>query len=156
MLPDEFLDTYLLSNFSNYLQKSSKYVPSTNLFVSLTKRSVLTVPSRVDWREKNVVTKVENQHSCGACYAFTAVEVIESQYAIKTGILEKLSIQEMIDCSLHNDGCSGGDVYTLLDWMRTENVSVAKEEEYPLVLIDQKCKHMSIDGIRIKDFKCNK
>lgn len=46
-------------------------------------------------RDKGVVTPVRNQKNCGACWAVSAVEVIESVYAIKTGSLQSFSVQEV-------------------------------------------------------------
>jgi len=42
-----------------------------------------------------VVTAVRNQKNCGACWAVSVVEVIESVYAIKTGSLQTFSVQEV-------------------------------------------------------------
>ena len=39
--------------------------------------------------------KVKNQKNCGACWAFSIVETIESMYAIATGKLKDLSIQQV-------------------------------------------------------------
>lgn len=58
------------------------------------KRSVV-IPSKFDWRDKGVITPVRSQGSCGACWAFSTVEVIESMYAIKNGTLYTLSVQEV-------------------------------------------------------------
>jgi hypothetical protein len=46
-------------------------------------------------REKNVVTAVKNQHSCGACWAFSTVQTVESMHAIATGDLNELSTQQV-------------------------------------------------------------
>ncbi|KOC67021.1 Cathepsin O [Habropoda laboriosa] len=46
------------------------------------------IPSRFDWRDKGVVTAVRSQGSCGACWAFSTVEVIETMYALKNGTLK--------------------------------------------------------------------
>lgn len=41
------------------------------------------------------MTAVRNQKNCGACWAVSAIEVIESVYAIKTGSLQTFSVQEV-------------------------------------------------------------
>lgn len=46
-------------------------------------------------RIKNVVTPVRNQKNCGACWAISVIELIESFYAIKTGSLKLFSVQEV-------------------------------------------------------------
>jgi cathepsin O len=46
-----------------------------------------------------VITKVRNQKTCGACWAFSTAETVEAMYAIKTGTLYKLSVQEVSVCS---------------------------------------------------------
>nr|CAH7738643.1 unnamed protein product [Callosobruchus chinensis] len=112
------------------------------------------IPQTIDWRKNNAVTKVQNQGSCGACWAFSAVGVIESMYAIKTGKLVAFSIQEMIDCSKYDEGCDGGDIYSLLRWMKTFNVTVVKDEVYPLSLSKGTCKGNYSEGIHIKAFDC--
>ena len=42
-----------------------------------------------------MITEVRNQKTCGACWAFSTAATIEAMYAIKTGILHKLSVQEV-------------------------------------------------------------
>lgn len=42
-----------------------------------------------------MVTSVRNQKNCGACWAISVVELIESVYAIKTGLLQTFSVQEV-------------------------------------------------------------
>lgn len=54
---------------------------------------------------------------CGACWAFSIVSGIESAYAIKRNTLEKLSVQQVIDCSYNNYGCNGGSTISALSWL---------------------------------------
>lgn len=57
-----------------------------------------TYPDALDWRQMGVVSSVHAQGSCGACWAITAVETIESAYAIQTGELLDLNEEEVIAC----------------------------------------------------------
>jgi len=73
----------------------------------------------VDWRTQNAVNPVQNQGSCGSCWAFSATGAVEGSYAIATGNLIKFSEQQLVDCSTNgeNEGCNGGlmdDAFTYL------------------------------------------
>ena len=65
-------------------------------------------PSALDWRAMGVVTDVHSQGACGACWAMTAVETIESAYAISTGTLIDLAEEEVIACDGSCEMCNGG------------------------------------------------
>lgn len=45
-----------------------------------------------------MITEVRNQKTCGACWAFSTAATVEAMYAIRTGTLHRLSIQEVRDC----------------------------------------------------------
>lgn len=65
------------------------------------------LPKSVDWREKGVVTPAKDQGRCGACWAFGAVEEIESMAAISSGNLFELSVQQATSCAPNPNGCGG-------------------------------------------------
>ena len=65
-------------------------------------------PSALDWRAMGVVSDVHSQGACGACWAMTAVETIESAYAISTGTLIDLAEEEVIACDGSCEMCNGG------------------------------------------------
>ena len=58
-------------------------------------------PASLDWRDSpGVVTAVRDQGSCGSCWAFSAVETMESHFAIATNASAPvLSEQQVVSCS---------------------------------------------------------
>jgi hypothetical protein len=59
------------------------------------------LPASVDWRNiPNTISAVKDQGQCGSCWAFAAAETIESHVAINTGILNELSMQELVSAVL--------------------------------------------------------
>jgi len=66
-----------------------------------------TNPASIDWRTKDVVTPVKNQGGCGSCWAFSATETVESQYAIASGKLLTLAPQTYVDCVENPNSCGG-------------------------------------------------
>ncbi|VDK23764.1 unnamed protein product [Anisakis simplex] len=66
------------------------------------------LPVDFDWRSRSMVTPVRDQDKCNSCWAFAAVAVIETFWAIKTGQMQDLSEQELIDCDINSDGCRYG------------------------------------------------
>ena len=52
----------------------------------------------VDWTKKNKVSAVKDQGTCLSCTAFSAIDSIESAWAIKHGKLFDLAVQESLDC----------------------------------------------------------
>ncbi|GJQ65309.1 hypothetical protein Trydic_g7428 [Trypoxylus dichotomus] len=62
----------------------------------------------------------------------------------------------MIDCSIVTNGCDGGDTCTLLEWLKYNNVSILREDDYPLHLVTEECniKNISKTGIYVKSYKC--
>jgi len=65
------------------------------------------IPSSLDWREKGVVTAVKEQHTCQGCWAFAAVEAIESAFALAGEPLTELSVEELIACTPNPQHCGG-------------------------------------------------
>lgn len=67
-----------------------------------------TYPKSMDWRDVGAVTSIRRQGDCGACWAITAVETIESAYFIGTGNMVDLSETEVISCTDSCNLCFGG------------------------------------------------
>ena len=102
------------------------------------------VSETLNWANSNnplqqpILTKVNNQGSCGACWAFVSSALTEA--SLKLAFFEQsteaevsiphLSAQQLVDCDTSfNRGCFGGNPYMALDYI-VANGLVA-EERYP-------------------------
>nr|AAW28152.1 westerpain-10 [Paragonimus westermani] len=95
-------------------------------------------PERIDWRAKGAVTAVENQGSCGSCWAFSTAGNVEGQWFIKTGQLVSLSKQQLVDCDRAAQGCNGGwPASSYLEIMYMGGLE--SESDYPYVGVEQTC-----------------
>jgi len=70
--------------------------------------TLLGLPAVYDWKAKGKVTSIKNQGSCGSCWAFAAVGVMESVVKIKYGKTEDFSEQYLVSCNTSGWGCNGG------------------------------------------------
>lgn len=160
MTPDEFLDRHLQPDLYDRISSDdSKESGEHTDRIYRIKRWVKLkgLPMKVDWRDKGVITEVINQKLCGACWAISVVGNMEAMYALKTGKLIRLSVQQLIDCAGYkNDGCEGGDACNLLRWMKDFNVKVQTEEEYPLHLRNEVCKaNNNSFGVKVDKYACD-
>jgi C1A family cysteine protease len=103
--------------------------PSTRPTTALPK--LKTPPTSWDWRTKGAVNPVQNQGQCGSCWAFTTGDSVSGIWAIKTGMLFPVSVQEIIDCSgpEGNQGCNGGLVDQAMQWV-IANGGICDWQEY--------------------------
>lgn len=87
------------------------------------------VPKYVDWRLNGSVTEVKDQGKCKSSFAFASTGVLESQYFNETGILEKFSEQNLLDCS-GNSNNSSSDVRSALAFVQKNN-GIDSDAAYP-------------------------
>lgn len=67
------------------------------------------LPARFDWRDTGKVSAVRDQGSCGSCWAFGIVGVLEGAVKVQLNGPERdLSEQFLINCNTYGDDCSGG------------------------------------------------
>lgn len=62
----------------------------------------------------------------------------------------------MVDCASTVNGCQGGDICLLLEWLVSTKTVVEFEDEYPLRLTDGLCriKANTTQGYKIKSYTC--
>ena len=81
-----------------------------NLRVKKMTSSAFPLPLAVDYRNAvpAILTGIKNQGHCGACWAHTATECVESYLALRTGQLHVLSQGQINACVDSMKGCGGG------------------------------------------------
>eukprot|EP00057_Strongylocentrotus_purpuratus_P035252 XP_798313.2 PREDICTED: cathepsin O [Strongylocentrotus purpuratus] len=124
------------------------------------RRPLKTMPLVYDLRsiKPPVVTPVKNQKSCGACWAFSVVETMETQIALKTKRLTQLSAQELVDCgtAAGDGGCRGGIPCKTLDWLNRTKTSLVPESTYPYIAKKGDCrinKNSTLNAV-VTNFSC--
>lgn len=161
--PEEFSHHHLQPGLHKRLRKHHEHHVSAiyrnhKHYNHIHKRAIDNLPKKVDWRSKGAVTPVRNQKECGACWAFSTVETVETMNYLKTGVLQELSVQETIDCAGNgNLGCDGGDTCSLLIWLADNKIKIQTEKAYPLVLHNQVCKlKQPTTGVQVaSNFSCD-
>ena len=97
-------------------------------------------PDAVDYRQNGWVNDIKDQGTCGSCWAFSAVQAVESQWAKVKGELLSLSESNLVDCVTACDACNGGMMSIAYDWIRAhQNGKFMKEDDYPYVPLEQAC-----------------
>lgn len=93
----------------------------------------------VDWSDR-YTTSINNQGYCGSCWAFSAIQQVESD-SIRKGLLtnnQKLSVQQLVSCDISADvpsfmtnyGCQGGNTETAFVYISYAG-GVVLESDYP-------------------------
>jgi len=99
-------------------------------------------PTDLDWRESGALTRVQNQGSCGSCWAFAIIATLESQNFLTNGKLWKFSEQETVDCNVLDYNCEFGG-YTnrvVPQHYVARNISPRHADTYPYTARDESCK----------------
>jgi len=123
---DEFM-AYVNRGLAGGILQDSTNQMNANLFASSP------LPDSVDWRNNNVVNPIEDQGGCGSCWAFSAVSTMESYFALATGYLPQLSVQNLVDCTYTTyDGCQGGQIYDGFKYVQS-NKGIDTATSYPYV-----------------------
>lgn len=121
---DEGLHSYKLAmnKFSDLTQAEFKarylvsdvkaMVPSQNTVTQgLGNNTIVnTLPLSYDLRTArgDLMNPIQDQGSCGSCWAFTVAALLEYQYAKRTGKVVKFSEQYFVDCDTLDSACQSG------------------------------------------------
>ncbi|CAM4941161.1 unnamed protein product [Rotaria socialis] len=86
---DEFRNTILMRPQAPPIHSPKRYMKI---------RTIEDLPDSFDWRDHNAVTPVKDQGSVGTCWAFSTVQNVEGQWALKSKLLTNLSVEQVVDC----------------------------------------------------------
>ncbi|XP_037696946.1 dipeptidyl peptidase 1 isoform X2 [Choloepus didactylus] len=108
------------------------------------RQKVLHLPASWDWRNVhgiNFVSPVRNQASCGSCYSFASMGMLEARIRILTNNTQTpiLSPQEVVSCSQYAQGCDGGFPY-LIAGKYAQDFGLVEEDCFPYTGTDSPCK----------------
>ncbi|XP_069955908.1 dipeptidyl peptidase 1-like [Cherax quadricarinatus] len=101
------------------------------------------LPENFDWRDVegvNYVSPVRDQESCGSCYAFATMGMLEARLRIATRNQRQdvFSTQDIISCSELAQGCDGGFGY-LIGGRYPHEQGVVADECNPYTAQDDPC-----------------
>jgi cathepsin F/cysteine peptidase B len=87
-------------------------------------------PAKLDYTTTGGTSSVKDQGSCGSCWAFSAVQGVESAMFRATGSMPTLSTQQVISCDKTDGGCNGGDLPTAFDFIESDG-GLDTDANYP-------------------------
>ncbi|XP_030633069.1 dipeptidyl peptidase 1 isoform X2 [Chanos chanos] len=105
-------------------------------------KMVAGLPEHWDWRNINGVnylSPVRNQASCGSCYSFATMGMLEARIRILTNNTEQtiLSPQHVVSCSQYSQGCDGGFPYLIGKYI--QDFGIVDEKCFPYLGRDSPC-----------------
>jgi len=104
--------------------------------------SAAALPSRFDWRERGVITRVQNQGNCGSCYAFAALANLESRIQIDGGGSLDFSENNAKECiwvadsgwqfpdGSYSGSCYGGRYEYVASWLADKGTVLESCDSY--------------------------
>ncbi|KAI5058362.1 hypothetical protein GOP47_0026532 [Adiantum capillus-veneris] len=112
-------------------------------------KSLVQIPSSVDWRKSGAVTTPKDQGLCGSCWAFSTVAAVEGVNQIVTGDLVSLSEQQLVDCDREkNQGCNGGLMDYAFDFI-IKSGGLQTESDYPYMAMGGMCNSQRKQNLEI-------
>lgn len=154
MTTEEFIEQY--SNLNIQIDSESEQHINPTLFTNYSN-------SQIDFRQngdavnwvgdvRKPIRPIQDQKTCGGCWAFSTIGAIESINTIKCGKTDKLSEQQLVDCVTTNYGCNGGNMVNAYNYVIGAGVNFASD--YPYVAMRQTCKYSTIKSqAHISGFK---
>ncbi|CAF1012865.1 unnamed protein product [Rotaria sordida] len=88
----------------------------------------------------------KSQGKCGSCYAFAFISLLEFQYTLQSKSSINLSEQQIVDCSIDDNGCGGGYFSNTFKYFQNNIWKVNGAPYYPYKGINGACAFKSVGG----------
>ncbi|MFC2161140.1 C1 family peptidase [Acidobacteriota bacterium] len=105
--------------------------------VGMSWETLHSIPDSFSWLDKGIMTSVKIQGTCGSCWAFAAVGMVEALIKRSDGIDVDLSEQHLVNCVPETSGCDGGFGWYAHLYM--VNNGIVRESVYPYQNRDWDC-----------------
>lgn len=115
---------------------STYFKPLRNPIAYMT--GIVQQSNRFCWNDTDYLSDVKNQEDCGSCWAFSTTSAIETFMRMNNHTVDRLSEQELVDCSMENSGCSGGIMHKAMDYV-IANKGLYHEMDYIYNSRDNDC-----------------
>lgn len=97
-----------------------------------------TFPDKKDWMHLEAANVSKDQGSCGSCWAFSTVNMLQAWHEIKLPGVDvgEFSVQELVNCVENEQhcggagGCDGATVELAMGYVTRRGISLASEVEY--------------------------
>lgn len=110
--------------------------PNANKFLKLMDEPVQYIQEMIQntkkgfsWNNTGLLSPVKNQKSCGSCWAFSTTSALETFMRKQNYSVDRLSEQELVDCSSENYGCNGGLMDLAMDYIIKEK-GLSSHDDY--------------------------
>ena len=101
----------------------------------------------IDWITAGAVNPIQDQGSCGSCWAFSTICGLEGGHFVASGELLKFAEQQLVDCSTENNGCGGGMSYNGYHYFVTHQPM--SEASYPYTARNGVCQYDSSNAYNV-------
>jgi len=120
---------------TEYLARMPPDAPATTMPPRAV-QELVDAPDNFDWRIQGAVTPVRDQGSCGSCWAFSAVQNVESISFLanrKEGTADgptPLAVEQVLECDGTDEACYGGWMQSAFEYVVSAG-GLAAEATYP-------------------------
>ena len=103
---------------------------------------------RFSWNDTRYLSPVKNQGQCGSCWAFSTTTTVETFMRINNFTVERLSEQQLVDCSKEDYGCNGGLMHTAIQYI-INNKGLLESRAYPYKAVTRNCSSSNISASNV-------